>query len=43
MLLLMLMVSKKMLATGLTLVALVSVSYYYLKVYKRNKNDNDDE
>lgn len=39
----MLMVSKKLLATGLTLVALVGASYYYLKVYKRKKNDDDDQ
>jgi|TARA_B110000858_G_C17359546_1_gene274663 hypothetical protein len=38
----MLMVSKKMLATSLTLVALVG-AYYYLKVYKRKKNNEDDE
>jgi hypothetical protein len=38
----MLMVSKKMLATSLTLVALVGASYYYLKVYKRKKNNEDD-
>jgi hypothetical protein len=38
------MVSKKTLvATGLTLVALVGASYYYLKVYKRKKNDEDDQ
>tara|TARA_Y100000813_G_C23958599_1_gene256091 strand:- start:54 stop:173 length:120 start_codon:yes stop_codon:yes gene_type:complete len=37
----MLMISKKMLATGLTLVALAG-AYYYLKVYKRNENKEDD-
>ena len=38
----MLMISKKLLATGFTLVALVG-AYYYLKVYKRNENKEDKD